>query len=137
MNKVVQKIIFIIHMMVCRKYIIAGTKIHDVIRKYTSNKYVSDRDFKTMDITQFEKMLNYSPIRYIPYTKEIFDCDDYSFALMGLMKLFIPDIAFGIIWTNTHAFNFFIDNNHKLWFVEPQNNKIVDSIDDPIQIMMI
>ena len=137
MNTTLQKIIVIIHLLICSKYEITRSEVQEVIRKYTNNKYISDKNFKTMSISQFRKILQYSPIRYVPYSKKRFDCDNFSFALMGLMKLIIGDISFGIVWTDTHAFNFFIDKDNKLWFVEPQNNKIVDKIDKPVRIMMI
>lgn len=134
---ILQKIMIIIHLSLCRKFMITRSDIREVIRKYEHNMYISDKEFKTMSLKQFTRILQYSPVRYIPYSKKYFDCDNYSFALMGLMKLFVGDISFGIVWTDTHAFNFFIDKDHKLWFVEPQNNKIVDMINGPIRIMMI
>lgn len=137
MKTILQKIMVIIYLLIFRKYTLTRSEVHEVIRKYTSNEYISDKNFKTMNITQFRRILRYSPIRYVPYSKKRFDCDNFSFALMGLMKLIIGDISFGIVWTDTHAFNFFIDKDNKLWFVEPQNNKIVDKIDKPIRIMMI
>jgi len=59
------------------------------------------------------------------YVVEKFDCDDYSYRLMGQVS--VPnwsDLAFGIVWTDAHALNCFIDEDKKFWFVEPQDDTI-------------
>lgn len=79
----------------------------------------------------------------IPYRLESFDCDDYAYVLMGRERewygLNSPSTsgsAFGWIsgdlrlhnetdW-NYHAMNVFIDNNKKVWVIEPQTNEIFD-----------
>ncbi len=69
-----------------------------------------------------------------PYKKRVRDCDDYSFALMGMIRKLLPGVCFGIAWVDAkdnkgkrlykHALNNFIDNNKTFWYVEPQTNKI-------------
>lgn len=57
-------------------------------------------------------------------------CDDFSYRLMG--QLSIPEwsgIAFGIVWTNLHALNCFIDDKGKFWFIEPQSDKLQDKLE--------
>ena len=39
------------------------------------------------------------------------------------------DLAFGIIWTDKHALNCFVDENKKFWLVEPQNDKIMEDFE--------
>jgi len=86
-----------------------------------------------------EKIINLSPIKYRQYQKEIYDCDDFSFTFMGLYRFIIPNFAVGIIWNKTHAYNFFIDSDKKIWGVEPQNNTLFEITDtkETIQLLLI
>ena len=43
---------------------------------------------------------------------------------MGYFSEWSLSFAFGIVWTKTHAFNIFIDNNKKIWIIEPQTDQI-------------
>ena len=63
------------------------------------------------------------------YLPEWFDCDDFSFRLMG--QLSIPgwsDIAFGIATSTVHAYNCVVaSDNGKLgvYIIEPQTDDLV------------
>jgi len=82
---------------------------------------------KVIDLNRFTTS-NYS------FQSRVRDCDDYSFALMGMVRKLLPGVCFGIVWVDVvnskgvlqykHAINFFIDSNKQLWFVEPQINMI-------------
>lgn len=66
--------------------------------------------------------------KYI-YTKEITDCDDFSFRLMGNASFGdLEGTAFGILWAKvpngSHAVNCFVDNNLEVWIIEPQSDSI-------------
>jgi len=53
-------------------------------------------------------------------------CDDFALALAG--EFSIPGwsaLALGIMWTSTHAFNIFVDESEKIWFLEPQTDDIL------------
>ena len=82
----------------------------------------SEDDIKTfldLDATNKEK-----------YVAESFDCDDFSYRLMG--QLSTPEwsgIAFGIVWTNAHALNCFIDDTGKFLYVEPQSGKLQEKLE--------
>ena len=57
-----------------------------------------------------------------------FNCDDYSFRLMGqVSNPGWSDIAFFIVWGGTHAYNCFIDNTPQAYIIEPQLDKILTS----------
>ena len=92
---------------------------------YISDSYYwlcSDADIKTflsMDATNRDK-----------YTAEEYDCDDFSYRLMG--QLSVPQwssIAFGILWTNLHALNCFISDTGKFYFIEPQSDKLQEKLE--------
>lgn len=65
------------------------------------------------------------------YSSEVFDCDNFSlmFSAMSMYSAyksgFNYSIALGIAWSQTHAFNIFLDNTGKVWILEPQTGKVV------------
>ena len=69
--------------------------------------------FKRSDVVNF---LNLDETDKITYVAEEHDCDDAAAELYGKG---VP-----LLWTNVHALNWFVDENYKLWFVEPQTDKI-------------
>ena len=73
----------------------------------------------------------------LEYIAEEYDCDDFAFRLMGQFS--VPGwahLALGICWTGTHALNCFIDEERKLWFLEPQNDTITGTLEDIRLIIM-
>ena len=59
------------------------------------------------------------------YISDYYDCDDFAWRLMG--KLHHPlygAFAHGVVWSQVHAFNGFIDWTKNLYFIEPQNDEI-------------
>ena len=69
--------------------------------------------FLGKDITNFEK-----------YEKESYDCDDFSRVLWFYWKDWQETLAMGIAWSNVHAFNILIDDQKRIWIIEPQDDKI-------------
>ena len=63
------------------------------------------------------------------WKKNEYDCDEFSFALMGYWNLDLHQFAFGVAWSKTHAFNIMLDNDGQVWIIEPQTNKFM-KIDD-------
>ena len=71
------------------------------------------------------------------YKKETFDCDEFGFILMAnIMKLgkrcnYKYRLAFGIITglnsktSKRHLMNFFIDDTHTFWCIEPQRDTLI------------
>jgi len=113
--------------------------VHALLSKHTTQVYISDKAFITAKKETMEKLIKYSPLKYRKYQAETYDCDDFSFSFMGLMRTVIPNFAVGIVWTNTHAFNFFIDSQLRVWAIEPQNNKVFpfSEVRGTVRVMMI
>ena len=44
-----------------------------------------------------------------------------------------PAFALGFVLSGTHSFNFFIDNNKKVWLIEPQSDKIFSYLSNEIK----
>ena len=90
---------------------------------------LSDLEYEKISKEDLIKFLRSDDTDLYQYKPEIFDCDDFSYRLMG--QLSIPGysgIPFGIVWTKTprggHALNCFIDENCNVWLVEPQSDKV-------------
>jgi hypothetical protein len=91
--------------------------------------FVSDNQLTTISEERLKQLLKVNFTKFIQYHAEFFDCDDYTAILNGEMKLICPNIAFGIAWTETHAFNVAILDNKEVVFIEPQTNRIIHSYD--------
>jgi len=94
-----------------------------------ANILLSDNRFKTTTKAEIMRFLKGDNTDSYDYISEYFDCDDFSFSLMG--KVSNQDwgcLAFGIMWTSTgsgnHAVNCFIDSAGEVWIIEPQNDKM-------------
>lgn len=76
------------------------------------------------------------------YVAEAYDCDDFAYRLMG--QITVPgwsDLAFGLIWTDKHALNCYVDEDRQLHFVEPQSDTIQSALlswqGDHIRLIMM
>lgn len=95
----------------------------------TGRIYLSDTVYKTVPKETLRKFLSKDSTNSFLYTPEFYDCDDFSYRLMG--QLSTPGygaLPFGIIWVMTsrggHALNVFVDDQEEIWLIEPQNDKI-------------
>ena len=83
--------------------------------------YLPDMNFKVYkkaDVTKSQSLHEISAIRFVA---ESHDCDDFAAKLFGKWA--------GLVWTNVHALNWFIDENGIFWWIEPQNKKISKTLD--------
>lgn len=104
--------------------------LHTILEKTGCQQiFISDKKYVTTTketIEEFLDLMNY--FRFRQYVPEKYDCDNYSFNLMGQSTYFLSGYAVGIVWARTpkgnHALNFFIDQDQNFWYIEPQTNKI-------------
>ena len=92
--------------------------------------YLSDNQYWLCSDADIDNFLSIDVTNKEQYIAEEFDCDDFSYRLMG--QLSIPEwsgIAFGIVWTNLHALCCFIDEAGKFWFIEPQTDELQDKLE--------
>ena len=94
-----------------------------------ANVLFADRDYKTVSKTELIRFLKDNKVDLYKYVSEYFDCDNYSFSLMGAVSC--PDwgaLPFGIVWTKTpsgaHAVNCFVDKKRDVYIIEPQTDWI-------------
>lgn len=91
--------------------------------------FLSDMNYWTTNIEEIKRFLSLDDSDKYNYTVEKFDCDDFSYRLMGQFS--VPgwsELPFGIIWVGIkdggHALNCFVDINREVWLIEPQNDKV-------------
>jgi len=90
-----------------------------------TNVYLSDTVKSLCDISDIEAFLKQDKTNHFEYKNQAFDCDDFTFRLMGQFST--PEwapIAKGIVWTDTHALMCFIDSNLDFWWIEPQTDNV-------------
>jgi hypothetical protein len=93
--------------------------------------YMSDIDYYLCSEKDIKSFLAQDRTNKEPYIAEVHDCDDFSYRLMGQLSTEKwSGIAFGILWTDKHALNCLIDENGKFWFVEPQQDRLQESLDE-------
>lgn len=105
----------------------------DKIKSLFKNKgckdiFIGDKSYYPCFFKDIENFLNLNTIDKRKYIPEKHDCDNFSWSLMGKASYILQGFAFGIVWAHTptgnHALNFFIDNDNKIWYVEPQTDEI-------------
>lgn len=87
----------------------------------TGHIYLSDWSYGLTSPALAKKFNRQTKVQYKQYSKQ-YDCDNFSFALHAYWNEQLENFAFGICWSNNHAFNFMIDHNKKIWIIEPQTN---------------
>ena len=90
----------------------------------TNKFYIADIIYYLTSVSEMKRFLEYNKTDLRTYVPERWDCDEFSFSLMGYENYWAGDLAFGIAWSLTHAFNIFIDDQKKLWVIEPQTDQM-------------
>jgi len=110
---------------------IKAIQIQDILKNQfpTANLYLSDSIYKTTTIDELMRFLKDDKTNEYRYVSEYMDCDDFSYHLMGsIHNVEWGALPFGIIWllkpNGAHAMNIFIDNQHGVYLIEPQNDII-------------
>ena len=78
--------------------------------------YLPDMEIKIYKRDTVKNYLSLDETSKIVYVPEVMDCDDFAAILFGKFA--------GLVWTNTHALNWFYDEDITLWFIEPQSDKM-------------
>ena len=95
---------------------------------------VGDSKYKLITNNDMYNIIKLNRFNEMTYTPEYRDCDDYSYAMMGLVRSVMGGVAFGIVWTDVmkpdgtldykHSLNFFFNDKKEFMLVEPQTNQI-------------
>lgn len=111
------------------------------IKKQTEIIYLNNPNLKRLDSwyaaltkEQVKDFLKSDWTNFRFYRKEKFDCDDFAIILWGKFHEKFGNCSVGFACSDTHAFNFFIDENRKFWIIEPQTDKIFTTINKKYKI---
>jgi hypothetical protein len=103
-----------------------GDDLYHIFRDNFGDKVSIWQSDSKFDLTSVDQAKLYTTGNLQPqYTAEGHDCDNFSFALMGYWSAGLESFAFGIAWSSMHAFNIMLDDQKKLWIVEPQTNNFI------------
>lgn len=106
--------------------------------KHYSDVNIADASYYALSKNQWKKILG--PIQREvklaigPYRAEKADCDDFALVMNGFVAMAFEETdldhqgAFGIAWSKTHAYNFFIVSDSETLVYEPQSNRIIGEI---------
>lgn len=88
---------------------------------------MSDSYYYTTTLEELKRFLKSDDTNEYRYISETFDCDDYSYRLMGMIHCVDwGALPFGILWTETpngnHAVNVFVDEKNEVLVCEPQSD---------------
>ncbi len=85
--------------------------------------FLSDKDYLLCNREDVKRFLAADGTNKSVYVAEKFDCDDFSYRLMGQFS--VPGwsaLAFGILWTDKHAMNCMVTEEGVFYLIEPQND---------------
>jgi len=120
---------------------INGDDVRKLLTPYTTNLWISDGAFKTINTENLKEFLNSDDVSNRRYINEVHDCDNFAYELEGRVSYWCGG-AFGIVWGLTtnggaHAWNFYIDENKTVKYVEPQTDIVFEPTTEKIWIMII
>jgi hypothetical protein len=97
----------------------------DVINLSITRVYNFEAHYDVTDKANIENFLKTDWVNMKIYSSN-YDCDDFALQLFSNFRKHFPNFAFGFCMSGDHAFNLFVDNNKKVWIIEPQNDKILE-----------
>ena len=72
------------------------------------------------------------------WVSNISDCDDWALVMNAFLVSALKNTglkyqgAFTIAWSNSHAYNLYVDDSKQIWIYEPQNNTTVGLLSEGI-----
>ena len=113
------------------------TKInpYSIIKGY--DLVVADREYVTYSICNWMAILtrlHKNLVSEYNYLKDIWDCDDCAILYSTILAFsaykagLSNQPAFAIAWSDTHAFNLFVDSNNRIWIYEPQVDVVIGEL---------
>lgn len=88
--------------------------------------YVSDPHFDPITPRAMSGFLAYDYTNNGEWKKDIWDCDNFALQFVAAAQRYFAqqgiNAAIGIIWTDVHAFNFYLSPAMKVGYIEPQSD---------------
>jgi hypothetical protein len=87
---------------------------------------VSDPHFDPISNKAMTEFLAFDNTNFKEWKEDIWDCDNFSLQFVAAAQRYFTlrglNPAVGIIWTDKHAFNFYINLKMEVYFIEPQTD---------------
>lgn len=100
--------------------------LKNLLQGYCKNIWLSDNTYQPILYDSMKEFLAWDRTDRFKYVTNYFDCDDFSYRLMGIASTPAwAGIAFGIAWSKSHAFNIFVSSSRQIYIIEPQSDKII------------
>jgi len=70
----------------------------------------------------------------LKYEKDVWDCDDFALLYSAVLSYstyhsgLSNQVAFCIMWSKTHAFNGYVDDQNRVWKFEPQGGRVIGQL---------
>ena len=127
------------------KVIQSTTPTNSIAEILSSKGYKSlmlDRVYNIYSLDVLNEGLVENSISEKKYRKEVYDCDDFAFAIFAAIRAKYSGIPFGVVIGTTvegvpHAWNVFISIDDEIWFIEPQSDKIFLPTTEKIRLIII
>ena len=121
-----------------------GDEIYCLLQDIFSDAsiYMSDDRYDYVNKNKLLTFLAGDKTNLATYIPEDYDCDDFSFRLMGQFHLQgsgFEDKAIGIIWLQqpAHALNVCVTKERKVLLIEPQTDKVYVRPEDYIGQLVV
>ena len=101
-------------------------ELKEMLNNHCKNIYFSDFEYGLTSPALGKKFTRKSDIHLQKYIRNGRDCDEFSLALYNYWNKPLENFAFGIAWSDSHAFNIGIFKSagqRKIYIIEPQNNE--------------
>ncbi len=108
-----------------KKLLSGKSEKEGVIYLNPTKLYILDEHYDLCSLLTVSKFLNQDNISFQRFREIYNDCDEFASQLWGRLNEWAPSFAFGFAMSSSHAFNIFIDNEKRVWIIEPQNDKII------------
>jgi len=92
--------------------------------------FMSDEQYGLTSVAEIAGFLAEDRTNKFEYVNDLYDCDDFSYRLMGNLSVGkAARLALGIMWVvmgdgQGHALNVFVDDKLTVWCIEPQTDQI-------------
>lgn len=102
--------------------------IKETFKSSDDSIHISDEYYNRIGDDEMVTFLKEDNTNLIVGKDEIFDCDDYTLHLMSAARMYFAEenknAAFGLIWTNDHAANFYVNLTYVVHVFDPQTEEV-------------
>jgi len=123
---------------------VSKAEIIEAVKKCNVGKFAFFKfaypEYEVITEEEVKSVLREYPYWHRDYRPEYFDCDDFSYALMGMVRERFPKSSFFIVYEAVygsyyHALNGFYDGE-KFLLVEPQGHRIYEQSNDEMIVFV-